>query len=351
MDLDSFDFSLPPDLIALRPLRPRPASRLLVAEGARTAHATVSALGDWLRPGDCLVFNDTRVIPARLFGERRRDSPHGSGIARVEVTLIRRDGADVWAALARPAKRLAPGDRVHFDDLGAEVVSRDAATVTLRFDRAGPDLDAAIAQVGQMPLPPYIAQRRPADAQDREDYQTVLAARDGAVAAPTAALHFDRPLLDSLTSRGVLTETLTLHVGAGTFLPVTAQQIAEHRIHAEWGELTASACAQITAARAAGGRVIAVGTTALRLLESAAAGGTLAPFSGDTEIFISPGYSFRAVDGLMTNFHLPRSTLFMLVCALMGTARMHALYADAIAEGYRFYSYGDSSLLLPENRR
>jgi len=350
MKLSDFDFELPERLIALRPVRPRPASRMLVACADATHDAHVRDLPDWLRPGDVLVFNDTRVIPARLAGARRRASADGSGVARIEVTLIHRDGAALWSALARPARRLAVGERILFgEDLGAEVVEKRAAgEVALAFDRSGAELDAAIAAAGVMPLPPYIAQRRAADARDAEDYQTIFARRPGAVAAPTAALHFDEALMAALAARGVLTARLTLHVGAGTFLPVKTDDVAQHRMHAEWGEITPETAAAINAARAAGGRVIAVGTTALRLLESAAGpDGRIAPFGGETEIFITPGYRFRAIDGLMTNFHLPRSTLFMLVSALMGRERMLALYAHAIAQGYRFYSYGDSSLLLP----
>jgi len=250
--------------------------------------------------------------------------------------------------MARPAKRLAPGDRVDFDGLCAEVAGRDGAEVRLVFDRSGAELDAGVAAAGTMPLPPYIARRRAADARDREDYQTVLAARDGAVAAPTAALHFDEALLERLDAAGIGRAVLTLHVGAGTFLPVSAERIEDHRMHAEWGEITPGTAEAITAARRGGGRIVAVGTTALRLLESAADGqGGVTPFRGETGIFIRPGHRFAAIDGLMTNFHLPRSTLFMLVAALMGTERMQALYAHAIARRYRFYSYGDSSLLLP----
>ena len=348
MDPDRFDFELPEALIALRPVRPRQASRLLLARGAATADAHVRDLPDLLEPGDCLVFNDTRVIPARLTGTRRRASPHGTGTARIEATLIRREGPAEWTALARPAKRLAPGDRVAFETLTAEVRARDGGLVRLVFDRAGGDLDAAVAAIGAMPLPPYIAQRRAADARDATDYQTVLAARDGAVAAPTAALHFDEPLLAALAARGIHRATLTLHVGAGTFLPVTAARVEDHRMHAEWGEIRPETATAINAARAAGGRIVAVGTTALRLLESAASeDGRVRPFAGETDMFITPGYRFRAIDGLMTNFHLPRSTLFMLVSALMGLERMQALYAHAIARRYRFYSYGDASLLIP----
>jgi S-adenosylmethionine:tRNA ribosyltransferase-isomerase len=351
MKLSDFDFDLPERLIALRPVKPRPASRMLVARGGATRDAHVRDLPDWLRPGDILVFNDTRVIPARLTGERRRASADGGGVAKVEVTLIHRDSDAGWTALARPAKRLRPGDRIHFgESLAADVAGkRDAGEVSLAFDRGGPALDAAIAAAGVMPLPPYIARRRAADAQDAEDYQTIFARRLGAVAAPTAALHFDGALMAALAARGVRTARLTLHVGAGTFLPVKTEDVARHRMHAEWGEITAETAEAINAARAAGGRVIAVGTTALRLLESAATpDGVVHPFAGETGIFITPGYRFRAIDGLMTNFHLPRSTLFMLVSALMGRETMLALYAHAIAQGYRFYSYGDSSLLLPE---
>ena len=348
MDTDAFDFDLPEELIALRPVRPRPASRLLVGRGPETADSHVRDLADWLSPGDMLVFNDTRVIPARLFGERRRDSPHGSGMARIEAILTQREGPARWRALARPARRLAPGDVVHFAAFSARVAARAGAEVVLDFDRSGPALNAAIAAEGEMPLPPYIAGRRPADARDREDYQSVLAARDGAVAAPTASLHFDDDLLAHLDAAGIGRAVLTLHVGAGTFLPVATETIEAHRMHAEWGEITPETAAAITAARRAGGRIVAVGTTSLRLLESAADGqGGVLPYRGETEIFICPGHRFGAIDALMTNFHLPRSTLFMLVCALMGTARMHALYDHAKAQGYRFYSYGDSSLLIP----
>ena len=296
-----------------------------------------------------LVFNDTKVIPARLTGERRRPSADGSGVARIEATLIRREGPETWAALARPGRRLRPGDRIDFGGLTAEVATRGEAEVRLVFDRAGPELDAAIAAAGAMPLPPYIAGRRPADEADRQDYQTVFADKPGAVAAPTASLHFDEALVARLADLGVLSTRLTLHVGAGTFLPVTAARIEDHRMHAEWGEITAESADTINAARAAGGRLIPVGTTALRLLESAAdQSGRVRPFRGETDIFITPGYRFRATDGLMTNFHLPRSTLFMLVSALMGVERMWALYAHAMRARYRFYSYGDSSLLLPK---
>jgi S-adenosylmethionine:tRNA ribosyltransferase-isomerase len=359
MKLSDFNFDLPEQLIALRPVKPRPASRMLVAHadgngGDETQDCRVRDLPGWLRPGDMLVFNDTKVIPARLFGERRRASPErhsgGTGVAKIEVTLIHRDDAARWSALARPAKRLMPGDRIEFGGgLSAEVAQkREAGEITLDFNRGGTDLDAAIAGAGVMPLPPYIAQRRAADAQDMQDYQTIFARRLGAVAAPTAALHFDDTLMTALAVQGVLSANLTLHVGAGTFLPVKTDIVAEHRMHAEWGEIDRRVAATINAARAAGGRIIAVGTTALRLLESAATpDGLVTPFTGETAIFITPGYRFRAVDGLMTNFHLPRSTLFMLVSALMGRERMQDISAHAIGHGFLFYSYGDRSVLMP----
>ncbi len=350
MKLSDFDFDLPEELIALRPARPRPASRLLVARGDRIEDAHVRDLPRFLKAGDILVFNDTRVIPARLFGERRRASRDGIGIAKIEVTLIERSGDAAWRALARPAKRLKAGDRLHFPGgLTAEINTKgNEGALCLHFDRTGPALDAAIDEAGVMPLPPYIASRRPADSQDAEDYQTIFARHPGAIAAPTAALHFDEDLIAALDAAGVLQTKLTLHVGAGTFLPVKTEEISDHQMHSEWGRITADAARAINAAREAGGRVIAAGTTALRLLESAAdEDGRIAPWQGETDIFITPGYRFRAVDGLMTNFHLPRSTLFMLVSALMGRERMQAIYAHAIAERYRFYSYGDSSLLLP----
>lgn len=344
MRLDEFDYQLPEDLIALRPARPRPASRLLVAGPDELYDSHVGDLPGWLRPGDLLVLNDTRVIPARLTG--RRDRPGGAG-ATIEATLVGVTTGGLWRALARPGKRLAVGDRIDFGPLTAEVRAKDGAEVTLAFDREGPAFEAALAEAGEIPLPPYIATRRAADAQDRDDYQTVFARRPGAVAAPTASLHFDAGLLDALAARGVATTRVTLHVGAGTFLPVTVEDIETHRMHAEWGEIGEAAAAAIRGARAAGGRVIPVGTTALRLIETAAASGEIRPWSGDTAIFIRPGYDFRVTDGLMTNFHLPKSTLLMLVAALIGLERTRSVYAHAIAARYRFFSYGDSSLLLP----
>ena len=358
MRVDEFDFDLPESLIALRPARPRRAARLLVVEpgpaDAPFGDARVEDLPDLLSPRDLLVFNDTRVIPARLRGERWRagvDLP-----VSCELMLHRRLDESRWLAFARPAKRLKPGDRIRFGGEGrvcllgtldATVEARgERGEVTLAFDFAGATLDEAIAALGEMPLPPYIEGRRATDEADLADYQTVLAAKDGAVAAPTAALHFDEVLLAALDAKGVGRVTVTLHVGAGTFLPVTAEDTEDHRMHAEWGEIAPEAADRINAARAGGGRIVCVGTTSLRLLESAAGeDGTVRPFRGETDIFITPGYRFRAADMLMTNFHLPRSTLFMLVSAFSGTARMKAAYAHAIAQGYRFYSYGDSSLL------
>jgi S-adenosylmethionine:tRNA ribosyltransferase-isomerase len=339
--VDDFDFELPQDLIALRPASPRDAARMLVVRPGSLEDRVVRDLPALLAPGDVLVFNDTRVIPAQLFGRK--------GEAKIGVTLHKREGPYEWRAFVRNAKRLKAGDRVDFGAGLEGVVSDKGAdgSVLWRFECEGP-LEAALHAAGTMPLPPYIAGKRPADARDAEDYQTMFAAREGAVAAPTAALHFTPELIAALDARGVRRETLTLHVGAGTFLPVKVDDTRDHRMHAEWGEVSAEAAARLNAARAAGGRIIAVGTTSLRLLESAAReDGEIAPFSGDTDIFITPGYRFRVVQGLMTNFHLPRSTLFMLVSALMGLETMRGAYAHAIGGGYRFYSYGDSSLLLP----
>ena len=354
MRLSDFDYPLPEHLIATRPLRPRQAARMLVLEGAATHDSTVGALPDWLRPGDLLVLNDTRVVPARLRGERRRATADGSGTARVEVTLMRARPDGAWEAMARPLRRLRRGDRIVFQGTAATVEGREDDRAVLRFDHDGAALEAVLARSGEMPLPPYIAARRAADAADRDDYQSVWAARPGAVAAPTASLHFDAALLEALDRRGVATARVTLHVGAGTFLPVTADDVSEHRMHSEWGEVGADTAERIARTRAAGGRVIPVGTTALRVLETAAgvsADGAVGPWRGDTDIFIRPGFAFRATDGLLTNFHLPRSTLLMLVSALMGRERMLAAYAHAIAGEYRFFSYGDASLLLPARGR
>ncbi|MFQ6552444.1 tRNA preQ1(34) S-adenosylmethionine ribosyltransferase-isomerase QueA [Aestuariibius insulae] len=348
MKLSDFDFDLPDDLIATRPAKPRSSARLLLAEGGGIADRVVSDLPQILRPGDRLVLNDTKVIPARLSGVRARDSAQGPVEARIEVTLLAPAADGSWTALVKPLKKVRDGEVIRFTEaLSAEVDGRSEGQARLRFSLNGDDFDAALAEAGAMPLPPYIAAKRPADAQDRTDYQTVWAARQGAVAAPTASLHFDDALLDALRERGVEFTHVTLHVGAGTFLPVKVDDIADHKMHAEWGEVSAEAAAQIEATRAAGGRILPVGTTALRLIETAGQGGTLRPWIGETDIFITPGFEFRITDGLMTNFHLPKSTLMMLVSALMGPDRIRAIYAHAIAERYRFFSYGDASLLLP----
>lgn len=345
MRLSDFDFALPEELIAVRPARPRSAARLLVVEPTRLTDAGVADLPAFLRRGDLLVLNDTRVIPARLAGTRLRA---GGPEARIEVTLLEPLPDGAWRALAKPLRKLRPGDRIRFSErLGAEMMERSDETAVFRFDSSGEAFDAALAEAGAMPLPPYIAGRRAADAQDREDYQTIWARRPGAVAAPTASLHFDAPLLAALAARGVGTTYVTLHVGAGTFLPVKTDDPREHRMHGEWGEVTEAAALAIAEARRAGGRVVPVGTTALRLIETASLTGDIAPFRGVTDIFINPGFRFRVTDGLMTNFHLPRSTLMMLVSALMGTERIREAYAHAIAQRYRFFSYGDASLLLP----
>jgi len=342
MRTDDFDFDLPRAAIAQSPAEPRDTARLLCV-GSALEDRLVRDLPSLLHPGDMLVVNDTRVIPARLYGRR--------GEARVEVTLME-PAPDVagtsWRALARPARKLRLGERIDFaPGFSAQVAAKgEAGEVTLSFDLTAPELRAALDEHGAMPLPPYIRRERGGDARDRCDYQTLFAERDGAVAAPTASLHFTPDLLRALDARGILRATLTLHVGAGTFLPVTADDPRGHRMHAERGEITAEAAKAIEQARAAGGRIVAVGSTVLRLLEAAAdKDGRIHPFSGQTDIFILPGYRFRTADLMLTNFHLPRSTLFMLVCAFAGTARMKQAYAHAIDSGYRFYSYGDGSLL------
>jgi S-adenosylmethionine:tRNA ribosyltransferase-isomerase len=362
MRVDDFDFDLPQDRIALRPVEPRDAARLLVLCPAADPGVTdrfVRDLPDLLRPGDALVFNDTRVIPARLEGLRHRAGASG---AAVEAMLHRRIASDRWKAFARPAKRLAPGDRIRFGGAGAdanlcllgaldaEVEARgEGGEVMLRFDLAGPALDEAIALLGHVPLPPYIASQRADDARDRRDYQTVFAKRDGAVAAPTAGLHFTQDLLARLNERGVSEHFLTLHVGAGTFLPVRAEAVADHRMQPEWGEVSEETANALNETRRRGGRIVAVGTTCLRLLESAAdEAGTIDPFAGETAIFITPGYRFRTAELLMTNFHLPRSTLLMLVSAFAGLQSIRRAYAHAVETGYRFYSYGDACLMFRE---
>jgi S-adenosylmethionine:tRNA ribosyltransferase-isomerase len=360
MRVDLFDFELPEDRIALRPAEPRDAARMLVvrpgAAGAGNLEdRRVRDLPDLLRPGDALVLNDTKVIPSRLYGVRFRSD----AAARVEIMLHKREGADRWRAFARPAKKLNPGDRIRFGEssestacelshLDAEVEAKgEGGDVTLRFSFSGAFLDEAIARLGELPLPPYIAGKRQTDSRDWSDYQTVYAREEGAVAAPTAGLHFTEDLFRRLDERGISRHFVTLHVGAGTFLPVKAEDTAGHRMHAEWGTVSADTAEALNAVRERRGRIVAVGTTALRLLESAAdPTGTIRPYCDETAIFITPGYQFRAVDVLMTNFHLPRSTLFMLVSAFSGLDAMRAAYSHAVEAGYRFYSYGDASLLF-----
>ncbi|MEL6237534.1 MAG: tRNA preQ1(34) S-adenosylmethionine ribosyltransferase-isomerase QueA [Pseudomonadota bacterium] len=345
MRVDLFDFELPQQRIALRPVRPRDAARMLVVRGqqAPMEDRGVLDLPALLMPGDALVFNDTRVIPAQLEGRR------ASGEARIGATLHKRIDLRRWQAFIRNAKRVKEGDQLVFGGgvtAIAEVRHADGS-ITLLFEGEEP-VEVLLTRAGTMPLPPYIAQKRGVDARDYEDYQTMFAAEDGAVAAPTASLHFTDRLIDALDKRSIQRETLTLHVGAGTFLPVKADDTDDHAMHSEFGRIDAGTADRLNAARSAGGRLIAVGTTSLRLLESAAReDGVIEAFAGDTDIFITPGYAFRAVDGLMTNFHLPKSTLMMLVSALMGRERMMEAYAHAIENEYRFYSYGDSSLLLP----
>ena len=341
MRVDLFDFDLPQELIALRPASPRDSALLLHVQGDVFADKIVRDLPSLLNPGDCLVFNDTRVIPAQLDGRR--------GDAKIGATLHKREGLRTWRAFVKNAKRLKEVDQVIFGGGVTALVGERGAdgSLLLHFEGEEP-VEILLERAGTMPLPPYIAARRAIDERDQQDYQTMFAREKGAVAAPTAALHFTPELMAALAARGVQHETLTLHVGAGTFLPVKADDTNDHQMHAEWGRIDAATADRLNAVRASGGRVIAVGTTSLRLLESAAGeDNVIRPFEGDTAIFITPGYRFKAVDGLMTNFHLPKSTLMMLVSALMGLERMQAVYAHAIREGYRFYSYGDSSLLLP----
>jgi S-adenosylmethionine:tRNA ribosyltransferase-isomerase len=355
---DIFDFDLPAERVALRPAVPRDTARLLVVRPGRQPELDdriVRDLPTLLQPGDALIVNDTKVIPARLIGDRLR----GDARARIETTLIRRTGAESWQALAKPLKRLKTGDRIRFghesrvcllgalDATVAEI--NEGGEILLRFDFHGPALEEAIVALGHMPLPPYIAARRDDDEQDRVDYQTLFAQHEGSVAAPTAGLHFTNELLAALDRRGVALHRVTLHVGAGTFLPVKTEDTAAHRMHAERGDISSETAQAINEVRARKGRIVSVGTTALRLMESAVdSNGTVQPFSGETSIFITPGYKFRATDILMTNFHLPRSTLFMLVSAFSGLERIKRTYAYAIEHGYRFYSYGDACLLFPD---
>ena len=344
MNLSDFDFDLPEALIATRPARPRAAARLLVSQGGALRDLYVRDLVDQFRAGDRLILNNTRVIPARLFGSRQRLE----AVAKVEVTLLE-PLAHGWRALAKPLRKVLVGEVIRFsDDLSAIVAEKSQTDLTLAFNLTGPDFAAALQAAGRMPLPPYIAAKRPADAQDNDDYQTVFARHPGAVAAPTASLHFEPWLLQALADKGVTFSEVTLHVGAGTFLPVKVEDVTTHKMHAEWGEVTPQAAGEIAATKQAGGRIIPVGTTALRLIETAAlASGQVQAWRGPTDIFIYPGFRFAVTDALMTNFHLPKSTLLMLVSALIGMDQMRQVYAHAVANGYRFFSYGDSSLLIP----
>ncbi len=363
MKLSDFDFDLPEELIALRPVRPRDAARMLVVRPqAETSDKPALEdrifrdLPEYLRPGDVLVFNDTKVIPARLCGRRVRQG--ADTMPRITMNLHRQEDAQTWRAFARPAKKLRAGDKVMFglsgmgcsvDELWGEIVRKSAGgEVVVRFSCPGQELSAALARVGEMPLPPYIASRRRPDMADAIDYQTVFAEREGAVAAPTAGLHFTKELLERIRGMGVELARVTLHVGAGTFLPVKTEDISEHRMHAEYGEISGETAALLNVARAKGGRIVCVGTTSVRILETATdEHGRVHPFAGETDIFITPGYRFRAVDLMITNFHLPKSTLFMLVSAFSGMEAMRAAYAHAIAKRYRFFSYGDACLLYP----
>ena len=348
MQLSDFDFDLPEALIATRPASPRTHARLLLAQGDAIDDRHVYDLTDIFRAGDVLVLNNTRVIPARLTGRRQR----GDAVAKVEVTLMEAAADGTWRAMAKPLRKVELGEEITFSsDLSARVAAKSDSDLHLAFNLTGDDFDAALARAGTMPLPPYIAAKRAPDAADATDYQTVFARHAGAVAAPTASLHFDDALLRALVAKGVELVEVTLHVGAGTFLPVKVEDVTTHKMHSEWGQVTPDAAARINAAKARGGRVIPVGTTALRLIESAArATGRVEPWDGPTDIFIYPGFRFAVTDALMTNFHLPKSTLMMLVSALMGKDRIDRIYAHAISSGYRFFSYGDSSLLIPDPR-
>ena len=348
MKLSEFDFDLPEGLIATRPAVPRTSAKLLLAQGDDIQDKHVSDLVDILQSGDRLVLNDTRVIPARLSGQRHRDTAEGPRAAQIEVTLLEPQADGTWAGLVKPLKKVKDGETIVFSaDLSAELVSRADGQARLRFNLTGDDFDAALAEAGAMPLPPYIAALRAPDEQDKTDYQTVWAKNTGAVAAPTASLHFDQELLAQLAAKGVQFTYVTLHVGAGTFLPVKVDDISDHKMHSEWGRVTEAAAAEINATKADGGRIIPVGTTALRLIESAGRSGTIEAWEGGTDIFITPGFEFQVADGLMTNFHLPKSTLMMLVSAIMGIEPIRNIYRHAVENEYRFFSYGDASLLLP----
>jgi len=350
MQLSDFDFDLPEDLIATRPMTPRSAAKLLFAEGDAFHDKTVGDLLDLFQAGDRLVLNNTRVIPARLNGVRKRHGVQGgSGEAKIEVTLLDPDADGCWSALIKPLRKVDVGEVIKFSDqFHAELCEKRDGQAILRFNLTGDAFDAALEEAGAMPLPPYIASKRAADEQDKEDYQTVFAKHRGSVAAPTASLHFDEGLLDALIANGVDITYVTLHVGAGTFLPVKVDDVTTHKMHKERGEVSPEAAAEILATKSAGGRVIPVGTTALRLVETAARDtGQIAPWKGATDIFIYPGFEFHVADALMTNFHLPKSTLIMLVSAFIGAERTKKLYTHAVSQRYRFFSYGDASLLIP----
>lgn len=348
MKLSDFDFDLPEQLIAVRPAKPRSSAKLLVGRGNTIADHHVSDLIDILQAGDVLVLNDTKVIPARLFGLRHRDGEFGMTASKMDVTLLDPRADGTWSAMIKPLRKVQDGEVIVFsDELSATVLGRADGQAQLQFNLTGDDFDAALNAVGAMPLPPYIAAKRPADEADKTDYQTYWAKNAGAVAAPTASLHFDGDLLAQLSAKGVQFVYVTLHVGAGTFLPVKVDDVSDHKMHAEWGEVTKEAAQTIAQAKSAGRRIIPVGTTALRLIESAARSGEIAPWQGETDIFITPGFSFNVADALMTNFHLPKSTLMMLVSALMGTDQIKTIYTHAIQNEYRFFSYGDASILFP----
>lgn len=353
MRTSDFDFDLPEELVAIRPARPRSSSRLLVADPDWIEDSRFRDLPRHLAPGDRLVLNDTKVIPARLSGTRMRTTARGTASSRIEATLLAPLPDGRWEALAKPLRKLKEGEEIRFSNaLSARFAGRRGDAAMLEFSLSGDEFDAALADAGAMPLPPYISGLRVPDERDKTDYQSVWARRAGAVAAPTASLHFDLPLLSALKDRGVGFTHVTLHVGAGTFLPVKVRDVRDHRMHAEWGELTESAAEEINAARAAGGRIVPVGTTALRLLETAAGeDGRVRPWKGETDIFIAPGFAFRASNAMITNFHLPKSTLMMLVSAFMGRERTMSIYEHAIRGRYRFFSYGDACLLLPDGRK
>jgi S-adenosylmethionine:tRNA ribosyltransferase-isomerase len=348
MDINDFDFELPNELIALRPAVPRTSARLLVSQSGEVLDRQFTDILQYLRSGDRLVLNDTKVIPAHLKGMRVRHSDNGETRASIAVNLLSMNEMGQWLALAKPARRVSVGEKIEFgENLSAFVLEKSPHGLVLDFNKTGSDFDTALADVGHMPLPPYIAAQRAVDERDDDDYQTVFAKITGAVAAPTASLHFDTDLLQKLSDMGVTQSKVTLHVGAGTFLPVKVDNIEDHKMHAEWGEVSVQVAEEIAQTKSSGGRIIAVGTTALRLIETAAQSGQIEAFKGDTDIFIKPGFQFNATDGLITNFHLPKSTLLMLVSALIGTDEMHRIYTHAIDNKYRFFSYGDSSLLLP----